>query len=193
MKKLFILFCVALLVIGVLTLPCYAEEASEDVIVEESEEVDFLGRCEEWLDEHVGAIVGGSTSAMIVTLLFVFLKTNHNLADMLSKVTKIKKTAGETAETQDRQSGAINDLIDGLSELGEQIKELKALGDFAERFKAVQKDLTKIAQVLDTVYTNSVALPQGTKNMVHTLCAEVMKIAEGEIYGSEGKKDECKA
>lgn len=193
MKKLFILFCTALFVIGALTISCYAEEVSKDVIVEESEEADFLARCEEWLDEHVGAIVGGSASAIIVTLLFIFLKTNHSLADIFSKVTKIKKTAGETAETQDKQSEAINNLIDGISELGKQLDDFKALEAFTERFKAVQKALTALAKVLDTVYSNSVALPQGTKNMVHTLCAEIMKIAEGEIYGSEEKKDECKA
>lgn len=186
MKKLFILFCTVLLIIGVLTLPCYAEEAVEPS--EDTEEVDFLGRCEEWLDEHVGAVVGGSASAMLTVLAIIFLKTNN----VFSKVTKIKNTTGETADIQNNQSKAINDLIDGLSELGEQIKELKEFKDFVERFKALQKDLSAIAKVLDTVYSNSVALPQGTKNMVHTLCAEVMKIAEGEIYGSEGK-NECKA
>jgi methyl-accepting chemotaxis protein len=190
MKKLFILFVTALFVIGVFILPCYAEEAVEHA--EDIEEVDFLGRCEEWLDEHVGAIVGGSASATIVTLLLIFLKTNHNLDNIFSKVKKIKKTASETAETQDKQSKAINDLIDGLAEVGERINEIKAFGDFAERFKTLQMDLKAIAKVLDTVYSNSHALPQGTKNMVHTLCAEIMQIADSEIYSSEVKADERK-
>ena len=193
MKKIFVLFVAMLITFSMVSIVGYAEEVSGDVITGESAEVDFLDRCEEWLDEHVGAIVGGSATAIIVTLLFVFFKTNHSLTDIFSKVIKIKKTAGETAETQDKQSEAINNLIDGLSELGKQIGELNALGAFTEQFKAVQKNLNSIAKVLDTVYTNAEVLPQGTKNMVHTLCAEVIMIANSEIYGTEEKKDERKA
>lgn len=191
MKKLFCLFF-AVLLTSILVLPCYAESIeNSDVIIESAEEevteseVTLLDRLTEFWDEYTAEILSGG--GMVTTLgLIIFLWKK-----IKPLLLKLLKTGDETADVQDKQSKAINNLIDRINMVDQRItafeEKVNAISNnneaVTEHFKEVQKGLVDIAKLLDTVYSHSSVLSQATKNMVHTYCADCIKIAEHEING----------
>jgi archaellum component FlaC len=191
MKKLFCLFF-AVLFICILVLPCYAESTENpDIVIESAEEevteseVTLLDRLTEFWNEYTAEILSGG--GMVTTLgLIIFLW--KKIKPLLLKVLK---AGNETADVQDKQSKAINNLIDLLDKIDERMtaleEKINAVNNnnetVTEHFKEVQKSLEDLAKILDTVYSHSKVLSQGTKDLVHTYCADCIKIAEHEING----------
>lgn len=199
MKKLFCLFF-AVLFTCILVLPCYAESIeNSDIVIESAEEevteseVTLLDRLTEFWNEYTAEILSGG--GMITTLgLIIFLW--KKIKPLLLKVLK---AGNETADVQDKQSKAINNLIDGINTVDKRMTALEekvnAVSNnneaVAEHFKEVQKSLEDLAKILDTVYSHSKVLSQGTKDLVHTYCADCIKIAEHEINcGAEVKEND---
>ena len=191
MKKLFCLIF-AVLLTSILVLPCYAESIeNSDVIIESAEEevteseVTLLDRLTEFWDEHTVETFSAGGTVITLVILIVLRKRIDPL------LLKLLNTGNETADVQDKQSKAINNLIDGINKVDERMtaveEKVNAITNnneaVTEHFKEVQRALVDIAKLLDTVYSHSSVLSQATKNMVHTYCADCIKIAEHEING----------
>lgn len=191
MKKLFCLIF-AVLCISILVLPCIAESVENpDIMIESAEEevteseVTLLDRLTEFWDEYTAEILsGGGIATTLGLIIFLWKKIKPFLLKLL-------KAENETADVQDKQSKAINNLIDGVNTVDERMmafeEKINAISNnnetVTEHFKEVQKSLEDLAKILDTVYSHSKVLSQGTKDLVHTYCADCIKIAEHEING----------
>jgi archaellum component FlaC len=158
-------------------------ESAEENVTES--EVTLLDRLTEFWNEYTAEILSGG--GMVTTLgLIIFLW--KKIKPLLLKVLK---AGNETADVQDKQSKAINNLIDLLDKIDERMtaleEKINAVNNnnetVTEHFKEVQKSLEDLAKILDTVYSHSKVLSQGTKDLVHTYCADCIKIAEHEING----------
>ena len=181
MKKLFCLILVITL-ISLFALPCFAES----VETPETEEITLGDRLTEFWNDYMSEILSGGS---IVTTIGIVVLLWKKIKPLLLK---LLRAGNETADVQDKQSKAINSLIDGIEKVDERItafeEKVNTLStnndQVTEHFKEVQRSLADLAKLLDTVYSHSKALSQGTKDLVHTYCAECIKIAEGEINGN---------
>jgi hypothetical protein len=180
MKKLFCLILVITL-ISLFALPCFAES----VEIPETEEITLGERLSEFWNKYTAEILsGGGIATTLGLIIFLWKKIKPLLLKLL-------KAENETADVQDKQSKAINSLIDGTAAVDEKLAKIEEKvitlssndNRNAEHFKEVQRALVDIAKLLDTVYSHSSVLSQATKNMVHTYCADCIKIAEHEING----------
>lgn len=178
MKKLFCLILVITL-ISLFALPCFAES----VETPETEEITLGERLSEFWNKYTAEILsGGGMATTIGLIIFLWKKIKPLLL-------KVLKAGNETADVQDKQSKAINGLIDIIDVVDERISTIEdKLGAIStndeketEHFKEVQRGLEDLAKILDTVYSHSKVLTQGTKDLVHTYCADCIKIAEHEI------------
>ncbi len=191
MKKLFCLI-ITLSLVMLLSVPCLAESA-EDPTGEETVTV-FDRLVEYWVAYAPEILSGGSILTTLSLVFILWKKTKQFLVKLL--------TAGnETADVQDKQSKAINNLIDGINTVDERMtafeEKVNAISSnneaVTEHFKEVQKSLGDLAKILDTVYSHSKVLSQGTKDLVHTYCADCIKIAEHEINGGAEVAENVKA
>ena len=187
MKKLFCLILVIFLMTILIT-PCFAEsvELEEETVIEpETEKITLGERLNEFWNRYTAEIIsGGGIATTLGLVFFLWKKIKPMLVNLL--------TAGsESADVQNKQSKAINNLIDGIEKVDERItafeEKVNAIStnndQVSEHFKDVQRSLADLAKLLDTVYSHSSVLSQATKNMVHTYCADCIKIAEHEING----------
>lgn len=181
-----------------LAVPCLAESVELDtelVVDPESKEVTLGERLAEFWNEYTSEIISSGGIATTLGLVFFLWK---KIKPMLVKLL----TAGsESADVQNKQSRAINNLIDGIEKVDERItafeekvNTLSTNNDHVtEHFKEVQRSLADLAKLLDTVYSHSKALSQGTKDLVHTYCADCIKIAEHEINGNAEVTEDVEA
>ena len=181
-----------------LAVPCFAESVeldTEPVIDPESKEITLGERLAEFWENYTAEIISSGGIATSLGLVFFLWK---KIKPMLVKLL----TAGsESADVQNKQSKAINNLIDGIEKVDERItafeKKVNTLSTnndhVTEHFKEVQKSLADLARLLDTVYSHSGNLSQGTKNLVHTYCADCVKIAEREINGGAEVTEDVEA
>lgn len=180
MKKLFCLILVITL-ISLFALPCFAES----VETPETEEITLGDRLTEFWNSYMSEILSGGS---IVTTIGIVVLLWKKIKPLLLK---LLRAGNETADVQDKQSEAINSLIDIIGEIDKRIAtiedKLAAISTNDEKetehFKEVQRVLEDLAKILDTVYSHSKVLGNGTKELVHTYCADVIKIAEHEING----------
>ncbi len=192
MKKILIILCV-LLITTAFTIPCFAEDNS-------AEEVTVFMRVEEFINTYTAEILsGGGILAVIGAVFVIWRKIKPLLFDIVEKIKKITVQNGESSDVQDKQSVALNAIMEGLEKADKKIEQYQKIVDTmndkqvetTEHFKEIQRSLSTLARLFDTVYSNSKALPQGAKDMVHLTCAECIKIADHEIYGdTEGEVNE---
>ena len=201
MKKIFC-FIFVLITCFALTLSVSAEEASlDEETVGEVTEVTILDRIEEFIAKYTTELIsGGGIAATVGMFLLIWKKIKPDLKDMLLKIGSIIKSSEDSADVQDKHSKAINSLIDAVDLIDKKITDFeritseakKSQGETVEHFKEIQRSLATLARLFDTAYSNNKALPQGTKEIIHSACAECIMIAEHEIYGeTEGNKNEC--
>lgn len=192
MKKLFYLIILAVVLLTFFTLPCLAESAEELTFEVESakdeateSEITLADRLTEFWNGYTAEILsGGGIATTLGLIIFLWKKIKPLLL-------KLQKAGDETADVQNKQSKAINGLIDTIDALYERITKIEdKLGTIrtndereTKHFKEVQRSIADIAKILDTVYSHSKVLSQGTKGLVHTYCDACVKIAEREING----------
>ena len=187
MKKLFCLILVIFLM-TLIAVPCFAEsvELEEETVIEpETEKITLGERLNEFWNRYTAEIItGGGIATTLGLVFFLWKKIKPMLNGLIISDT-------EATGVRNNQSKAINSLIDGIGKvdkritaLEEKVNTLSTKNDHVtEHFKEVQRSLADLAKLLDTVYSHSKALSQGTKDLVHTYCADCIKIAEHEING----------
>lgn len=184
MKKI-LCFILTLSLIFILAMPCFAEEIIPEADAGTETEITFGERLIEFWNEYTAEIL--SSGGILATLGLVFTLW-RKLKPLL---TKILKTGADSSYVQDKHSKALNGLLDGVEELDKKITDFEnnlslvkqTQNETAEHFKEIQRSLSNLARLLDAAYSNSKALPQGTKEMIHLSCAECIRIADHEIYG----------
>lgn len=185
MKKIFKLLMI-IAIVGAMTLVCSAEE-----LVTETAPASVFDRLWEWINAYTTEIAaGGGVTVMLVALIAFWKRIKPMLTAIVEGIKNIFNACKDTADVQDKHSGALNGLIDMLNDTKTRIAQLEAKltsveskeSEESEHFKHIQESLKSLAMLFDTVYSNS-KLPQGTKDMVHVSCAECIRIADREING----------
>lgn len=198
MKKLFCLIFLFLLLFA-LALPCLAESVQSEANTEEDAGITLGERITEFWNDYTSEILSGGGILATLGLFFaLWKKIKPLLSEILVKIVSVINAGTDSANIQDKHSQALNGLMDGLEMLDNKIALFEKTVDAVkekhiqtdEHFKEIQKSLSDIARLLDAVYSNSKALPQGVKDMVHLYSADCVRIAEHEIYGdTEGKNN----
>ena len=122
--------------------------------------------------------VGGFIITGIFTAFGKFLSNKiSKIGDRTEK--KIEESYGSSAAKTNELVEAYNDVVDVLVALKERLSELcEKIGSLEQKTLETEEIEESIARILTTAYTNS-RLPNGTKDMINTECAQIISKVHG--------------
>ena len=145
----------------------------------------MLQRIFEWWEINKAEILAATSGfGAVISATFIWFKSKKPFLSLIS-----------SAKTTDERENA---LIKGYNEVVEVVKEYnsnieKLTGEIVKLQTVVldTEDIeAHIAKVLSTVYTNSIALPQGVKDIINVECAQAMSIANRDLGVEVTRHDE---
>ena len=174
MRKVITSIIILTLVFTVFAVPASAAgsatEAATDLIST------LLSRIFEWWEANKAEILAACSGiGAFLSAAIVWYKSKK---PFLSLITSAKTT-------DERETALIkgyNEMVDAVKAHTEEVKALREELLEVKRCVINTEDIeAHIAKVLSTVYTNSIALPQGVKNMVNVECSQAMTIANRDL------------
>ena len=172
MKRIIVCIILAFIMLGSIAVISFAEEQ----ITAETFANGVLDRVFEWWEVNRAEILAACSGlGAALSGIIVWYKSKKPFISLMSsaKTTDEREVAlikgyNDMVEVVDKQSKIIESLSNKVDELQAQITN-------TENIEA------HIAKVLSTVYTNSIALPQGVKDMINVECAQCMTIANKDL------------
>lgn len=175
MKKILTLFILVTAMMIAFTVCAYAEGASPEDAASLSSVYD---RAIEWWKANEDEITAFAT--MVATAIFgiFYSKIKLGINDLIGKNGSLITANASSNKTMGELVVGYNSQVDEIKVLRKENAELKAINEqIANEITLIKKEIGMVAHILSTAYTNSKALPQGTKNIINLECAECMKIA----------------
>lgn len=188
MKKICFLIFICVMIFTVFAVPCLAEEAADVHTGEPESAITFIDRVTEFATTYCVELLSGTGIAVTLGAIIAFWgKVKKFLTDIIERLKRIFSAGEDSAGVQELQSKALNGIIDSVDAIDKQMCKFQDIVDAinskqvetTEQFVLLHKALEAIAKMLDLVYANNKALPQGLKDMVHLYCAECAKFGVG--------------
>ena len=170
MKKILTLFILTTVFIMAFTVCAYAEDGASISTVYE--------KALEWWSDNEAEITSVVSLAATAVFGMFYSKIKSGINDLISKNGFLVNANTSSTKTLGDLIVGYNSQVDEIKVLKKEVDELKALNQqVSDEITVIKKEIAMIAHIISTAYTNSKALPQGTKNIINLECAECMKIA----------------
>lgn len=175
MKKILTLFILVTAIMVAFTVCAYAEGATPDDEISVSSVYD---RAIEWWKANEDEITAFAT--MVATAIFgiFYSKIKLGINDLIGKNGFLINANASSNKTMRELTVGYNSQVDEIKLLRVENSELRSINEQnAKEIVAIKKEIGMIAHIISTAYSNSKALPQGTKEIINLECAKCMKIA----------------
>lgn len=174
MKKVITFIIILTLAFAIFAVPASAAgsatEAATDIINA------VLNRVFEWWEANKAEILAACSGlGAAISGAIVWYKSKKPFISLIT-----------SAKTTDERENALikgyNEMVDAVKAHTEEVKAFRTELAEVKGYVINTEDIeAHIAKVLSTVYTNSIALPQGVKNMINVECAQAMTVANRDL------------
>lgn len=175
MKKILTLFILVTAIMVAFTVCAYAETPGTEGDVSAATVYD---KALEWWKANEDEITAFAT--MVATAIFgiFYSKIKLGINDLIGKNGSLITANASSNKTMRELTVGYNSQVDEIKLLRVENSELRFINEQnAKEIVAIKKEIGMIAHIISTAYSNSKALPQGTKEIINLECAECMKIA----------------
>lgn len=151
-----------------------------------------LARVGEWWEEYsdeIESIVGFIVTAAIAAF---YKKIKSGILDIINKIATLKGSSDAQTDKSRELVAGYNAQTDAITKLENKVAEMdRNLGDIYIKADEALEAMVQVADILNTVYSNSAALPQGIKNIVNLDYAKCMEILRHGETAPEAAPDEA--
>ena len=181
MKKKLFIFLSALILMMLFCVVASAESPDANTVDT------VLTRLFEWWDINKTEILAATSWIGTVVLCIVTKRAQKK------PLANIATLAGSSNRKSDDLIKSYNDLVEAYNRQSEEFAYLKnKIAELERNVLNTENIEGHIANILQTVYCNSSALPQGAKNIVSLECAECRTIVakdRGEVIENDGQDE----